>query len=111
MWQSYSSKKKEGITNGAIFVGGLTHSLNIAVRLLCSQAVSWTQNSRCHTHVQSIVLINFQGEGLLAQSPYIATSACCVVLDIFVRPPRQCGHPRPTILIQRLLCLCAAPLP
>ncbi|TNY22303.1 hypothetical protein DMC30DRAFT_151937 [Rhodotorula diobovata] len=72
MWQSYSSKKKEGITNGAIFVGGLTHSLNIA----------------------SIVLINFQGEGLLAQSPYIATSACCVVLDIF-----------------RLLCLCAAPLP
>ncbi|GAA5909098.1 hypothetical protein JCM8208_007430 [Rhodotorula glutinis] len=61
MYQSYKDKQKEGITTATIIVGALTHGFNTA----------------------SIMLINYRGEGLLAQSPYIATSVCCIVLDIF----------------------------
>ncbi|GAA5847607.1 hypothetical protein JCM9279_005322 [Rhodotorula babjevae] len=52
-------KQREGITTASIIVGALTHGFNTV----------------------SIMLINFKGEGLLAQSPYIATSVCCIVLD------------------------------
>ncbi|GAA5940948.1 hypothetical protein JCM3775_006856 [Rhodotorula graminis] len=60
MYQSYKEKKKEGITTASIIVGALTHGFNVV----------------------SIMLINYKGEGLLAQSPYIATSVFCIALDI-----------------------------
>ena len=58
---------------------------------------------------QSIMLINYKGEGLLAQSPYIATSVCCIVLDIFVRPHPSPFQPRRARRLTSSLPLAAPP--